>query len=76
MNEIVQAGLTIVMAIIGLAIISTLVSRKANTAGVLQAGASALGTDLGVAESPVTGVPYDLNLSYPAPNSMGYGFGG
>lgn len=72
MSSIVEAVSTIALAVIGLAIISVLVSRKANTAGVIQASASGLSNAIGVAQSPVTGQSVPLNLSYP---SQSYGFG-
>lgn len=73
MNSIIEAVSTIALAVIGLAIVATLVSRKANTAGVIQASASGLSNAIGVAQSPVTGVSVPLNLSYPTQN---YSFGG
>lgn len=47
--------MTIATAIIGLAIIATLVSKNANTANVVTAGGNVFSQALGVAESPVTG---------------------
>lgn len=56
MGENVISGLiTIATAIIGVAIIATLVSRNANTAGVLQAGGNALATGISAATGPVSG---------------------
>lgn len=46
---------SIIMAIIGVAIIAVLVSNRANTAGVLGAGGAAFSGVLGAALSPVTG---------------------
>jgi hypothetical protein len=46
---------SIATAIVGVAIIATLVSKNANTAGVINAATSGFGYDLGVAVSPVTG---------------------
>ncbi len=73
MNQITEAVVTIAIAVIGLAIVAVLVSRNANTAGVLQAGASGLGNDIGTAISPVTGAAPPVNLTYP---TQTYGFGG
>ena len=64
-NAIVEGIVTIALAIVGLAIVATLVSRNANTAGVIQASASGFNNALGVAESPVTGAKYNIDLSYP-----------
>lgn len=66
MNQLVESGVTILMAIVGVAIIAVLVSPKARTSEVIQASASGFGNSLGVAMSPVTGAQYDINLSYPA----------
>jgi hypothetical protein len=62
---------TIATAIVGLAIIAVLVSKKSNTAGVIQAGGSAFGNALGVAEAPVTGASYNIDLSYPGSDLTG-----
>ena len=53
------------MAIVGLAIVAVLVSKKSQTPAVIQAGGSAFSNALGVAESPVTGANYNIDLSYP-----------
>ena len=73
MNQLTEAAVTIAIAVIGLAIVAVLVSRRANTAGVIQAGASGLGNDIATAISPVTGTGITANLTYP---SQTYGFGG
>lgn len=54
MNGIGEAIASIAAAIIGLAIISVIVSKNANTSGVLQAGGSALGGLIQAAVSPVS----------------------
>jgi hypothetical protein len=46
---------TVLMALIGVAIIATLVSRQAQTGQVLQAGGTAFSNVLGAALSPITG---------------------
>jgi cell shape-determining protein MreC len=56
---------TIATAIVAVAIISVLVSRRAQTPQVIQAAGSAFSNALGVAESPVTGAQYQIDLSYP-----------
>lgn len=55
MNQLVNGVIVILTAIIGVAILSVIVSRQSNTAGVLSAGASAFSGILGTAMSPVTG---------------------
>ena len=73
MNSLVEAVVTIATAIVGLAILAVLVSQKANTTGVIQAAGSAFVNALGVAEAPVTGASYQINSSYPASNTGGFG---
>ena len=63
MNQLTEAAVTIFVAIIGVAILSVLVSPKANTVGVIRSVASGFGNDLGVAISPVTGNNYNIDLS-------------
>lgn len=55
MNTTVNALVTIATGVLGVAILALLVSKKANTAGVIGAGGSAFSNALGVALSPVTG---------------------
>ena len=55
MSEVGSALTSIIMAVIGVAIIAVLVSQKAATANVLQAGGTAISNVLGAAISPVTG---------------------
>ena len=54
-EQLVSSVVTVATAIIGLAIIATLVSKNANTANVVTAGGNVFSQALGVAESPVTG---------------------
>ncbi len=58
MGQLTEAFITIGMAIIGVAIVSTLVSKNANTAGVISAAGNAFGQDLGIAMGGVTGATY------------------
>lgn len=55
MNELTHAVVTIAVAIIGVALLAVLVSRNANTSGVLQSAGSALSNGLLAAEAPVLG---------------------
>ena len=67
---------TIALAIVGLGVVSVLVSKKAQTPQVIQSAGSAFGNALGVAESPVTGATYKIDLSYPGQDMTGsFGFG-
>lgn len=71
MNAVTEAMVTIFSAIIGVAILSVILSRKSNTTGVLQAFGSMFGNALGVATAPITGSAVNLNLSYPG-NAGGF----
>ena len=76
-ERMIEAIVTICTAIVGLAIIAVLVSKKANTASVIQATASGFNNALGVAEAPVTGAAYTPVLSYPNSNALSsFGAGG
>ena len=57
--------MTITTAIVAVALLAVLVSKKSNTAAVIQAAGSAFGNSLAVAVSPVTGASTKPNLSYP-----------
>jgi hypothetical protein len=74
MDKITEGIVTVFTLIIGVAILSVLVSPKAKTAGVIQATASGFGNSLAVAEAPVTGANTPINLSYPSSGGM-FGIG-
>lgn len=71
MRELIEATVTIALAIVGVAFLAVLVSRNAQTPAVIQAAASGFGNSLDVAISPVTGKAVAPNLSYPG-NSFGF----
>lgn len=75
MNQLTEAGVTIAMAIVGVAILAVIVSRNSNTTGVLQALGSAFGNTLSVATAPVTGASVKPNLSYPSSSGLNLGGG-
>jgi len=54
-NELITSVTTVLIAIVGVAIIATLVSKNANTAGVISAGAGGFSQALGTALTPVVG---------------------
>ena len=54
-SELISGLVTVLTAIVGVAILAVIVSKQANTAGVLQAGGSSFAAALGAAVSPVTG---------------------
>ena len=55
MNTITEAIVTVLLMIGGIALASVLVSKNANTTGVITASGNAFSNALGVAVSPVTG---------------------
>jgi hypothetical protein len=63
--------ITIALAIIGLAIVATLVGQKAQTANVAQAASGGLAEDIMAATGPVTG----NNVQISWPNSQSNMFG-
>lgn len=54
-DEIIRSVTTIAVAIIGVAVLATIVSRNAQTPQVIQAGGQSLAQALTAAVSPVTG---------------------
>ena len=67
-DQLITSIVTVLTAIIGVAIIAVLVSKQANTSGVIQAGGSAFNSALATAVSPITG---GTGVS-----SFGLGYGG
>lgn len=55
MNSLTETITTIAVAIVGLAIIATLVGRNAKTSQVISAGSQGFFTSLATAMGPVTG---------------------
>jgi hypothetical protein len=76
MSPFFETLTTIAVAIVGLGTVAVLVSKKAQTPQVIQAAGSAFGNSLAVAESPVTGATYQVNLSYPGATGAGQDFSG
>lgn len=54
-DRLIESVVTIALGIIGVAVIATLVSRNANTAGIITSGGSAFSQSLSAAEGPVMG---------------------
>jgi PRD1 phage membrane DNA delivery len=75
MSPFFESLTTIALAIVGLATVAVLVSKKAQTPAVIQAGGSAFSNALGIAEAPVTGASYSPVLSYPG-QDLSTSFGG
>ncbi len=57
-DEFLTALVTVATAIVGVAILAVLVSKNANTAGVLTSAGNAFSTALGAATGPVSGSGY------------------
>jgi hypothetical protein len=55
MSELVQGMVSVALAIVGIAIIATLVSRQAQTPAVIKALSGGFADDIRAAVSPVTG---------------------
>ena len=55
MSELASSAVTIILAIVGVALIAVLVSKNANTSGVLGAGGSSLTGFLNAATAPISG---------------------
>lgn len=71
MHEFFEAAVTIGLAIAGVAVVSVLVSRNAQTPAVIQAAASGYSNALDTAISPVTGATTPPVLSYPQTSGFG-----
>jgi hypothetical protein len=71
MSPFFETLTTIALAIVGLGVVSVLVSKNAQTPAVIQSAGSAFGNSLAVAESPVTGATYNVDLSYPGTDMTG-----
>jgi anti-sigma-K factor RskA len=69
-DRLTEAVVTIATAIVGVAMLAILVSRKSQTPAVIQAAASGFGNSLAVAEAPVTGANTPINLSYPSSSGL------
>lgn len=75
MNAFWEGIVTIALMLGGVAIVSVLVSRNANTPAVIQSAASGFANNLAVAEAPVTGANAAPSLGYPSSSNLGYVFG-
>jgi hypothetical protein len=76
MSQITEMMLTLGLGFIGLASLAIIISKNANTTGVIQASASGFGNILDVAISPVTGNTVAPNLAYPGGSGIGSITGG
>lgn len=67
-DHLVTSIVTVLTAIVGVAIIAVLVSQKANTANVVTSAGNAFANDLTAAVAPVTGASASVNTG-----SSGFG---
>jgi hypothetical protein len=74
-SQAIGSIVTILTAIVGVAVLAVLVSRNSNTAGVLSAGGSAFAKALGAATAPVTGGGFG-GFGAPLQTDFGFGYGG
>lgn len=54
-DRLFETVMTIALAIVGVALVATIVARNAQTSGVINASGSAFASDLNAAEAPVAG---------------------
>jgi hypothetical protein len=54
-DDLITGVVSVLIAVVGVALISVLVSKNADTSGVITSGGNAFGNILGVAISPVMG---------------------
>jgi hypothetical protein len=71
MHPILEAVTTVLIAIVGVAVIALIISPKAKTSEVIQSTASGFGNSLAVAMTPVTGENVDINTDYPTSGGFG-----
>lgn len=70
-DHAIQSIVTIVTAIIGVAILAVIVGQKSQTTSVIGAASSGLANDISAAVAPVTGATATINTG-----SSGFGLGG
>lgn len=74
-TELMKELATVLLGIIGVAIVAVIVSRKSQSPEVIQSAGSAFSNALDVAVSPVTGNTSPPNLSYPSNFNFGFAVG-
>lgn len=65
-DQLFTSIVSIMTAIVGVAILAVLVSNHSQTGAVITAGGNAFAQDLGVAVSPITGSSYGSNSGSPS----------
>jgi hypothetical protein len=72
MNQLVNSMTVLLSAVIGVAILSVLVSKNANTTGVISSASSGFGEILGAAEAPITGSGAGMGLGSLGSNQFSF----
>lgn len=68
-DKLIESLTTIAVAIVGIAIIAVLVSKNADTSGVISASGSAFARDIQAAVSPVSGGTFNFGGGASMPNT-------
>lgn len=74
-NSTTEMIVTIAMGIITVAVFAVILSKKSNTANVIQAAASGFNNGLATAIAPITGATPNPVLAYPSQGFGGAGMG-
>lgn len=62
-DQLLTSVVTVLLALVGVAFIAVLVSKNANTSGVISSAASGFTSGLTAATGPVTGGGFGLNFA-------------
>jgi hypothetical protein len=76
MNQLVNSITVLLSAVIGVAILSVLVSKASNTTGVISAASQGFGSILSAAEGPITGSGSGTGLGTLGSNQYGFSLNG
>lgn len=75
MGDLAKELATVLLGIIGVAVVAVIVSKNSQSPAVIQSAGSAFSNALDVAVSPVTGKAAVPNLSYPSNFNFGFAAG-
>lgn len=62
-SQLITSIVSILTAVVGVALLATIVSKNSNTSGVITAGGTAFSGILGTALSPITGASNSVGFS-------------
>ncbi len=71
MNDLLNAGVSIALAIVGVALLAVLVSRNSDTANIFSASGNAFSQGLATAVSPITGGGFHVGNTMQGPGFYG-----